>query len=193
MKKIREQTNKRETKVNKSYRTFPFLLWWFLPFWFLRPQRSLWFLSRTTGSCSPCRSKTHTGRKRQEVLKLAVIRLERKECCSFFRTLLRTTMRKTTTMKNAHPGQALVLLSLRVLQPLHQLRVPEQVSVQWAVLGQGQLCCVLRQRWALIMTLQTHTHTHTRNVKARRIRMSEKSMHTFKTGRLKASLEEITR
>lgn len=43
------------------------------------------------------------------------------------------------------PGQALVLLPVGVLQPLHELGVAQKVPVEGAVLGQGQLGCVLRQ------------------------------------------------
>lgn len=59
--------------------------------------------------------------------------------------LMMMMMTAMQVMKEAHPGQAFVLLSLRVLQPLHQFSVSEQVSVQRAVFGQGQLCCVLSQ------------------------------------------------
>ena len=90
-------------------------------------------------------------------------------------------------MKSTYPGQALILLSLRVLQPLHQLGVSEQISVQWAVLGQGELCRVLRQRGALIMTLytraytRTHTRTHTRTYKCKCSSLSIMQAHYTRT------------
>lgn len=40
-----------------------------------------------------------------------------------------------------------------VLQPLHELGVAQQVPVQWAVFGQGQVSGVLRQRGALVVAL----------------------------------------
>lgn len=55
--------------------------------------------------------------------------------------------------KATHPGQAFVLLSLGVLEPLHELGVSQQVPVQGAVFRQGQLCRVLRKRGALVMAL----------------------------------------
>ena len=51
-------------------------------------------------------------------------------------------------------GQALVLLPLSVLQPLHQLGVAQQVPVQWAVFGQAELHRVLGQGGALVMALR---------------------------------------
>lgn len=55
--------------------------------------------------------------------------------------------------KATHPGQAFILLSLGVLEPLHELGVSQQVPVQGAVFRQGQLCHVLREHGALVMAL----------------------------------------
>lgn len=41
------------------------------------------------------------------------------------------------------PGQALVLLPVGILQPLHELGIAQQVPVEGAVFGQSQLNCVL--------------------------------------------------
>jgi len=57
-----------------------------------------------------------------------------------------------------HPGQALVLLPLCVLQPLHQLGVAQQVPVQRAVLGQAEVGHVLGQGGALVVALVTTTN-----------------------------------
>lgn len=43
---------------------------------------------------------------------------------------------------------------MSVLQPLHELGVAQQVPVEGAVFGQGQLSCVLRQGGALVVALQ---------------------------------------
>ena len=53
-----------------------------------------------------------------------------------------------------YPGQAVILLLLGVLEPLHELGVAQQVPVQRAVFGQGQVRGVLGQRGALVMALR---------------------------------------
>lgn len=55
--------------------------------------------------------------------------------------------------KSTDPGQALVLLPVGVLQPLHELGVAQQVPVERAVFGQAHLGSVLRQGGALVMAL----------------------------------------
>lgn len=64
----------------------------------------------------------------------------------------------TTAAPSVHrditdPGEALVLLPVGVLQPLHELGVAQQVPVEGAVFGQGQLSGVLRQGGALVVAL----------------------------------------
>lgn len=60
---------------------------------------------------------------------------------------------ETSVLQYTDPGQALVLLPLRVLQPLHELGVAQQVPVEWEVFGQGQFSGVLRQGGALVVAL----------------------------------------
>ena len=67
------------------------------------------------------------------------------------------------------PWQALVLLPVGVLQPLHELGVAQQVPVEGAVLGQAQVGCVLRQGGALVMALDDRVGETIRNTFNKRV------------------------
>lgn len=64
-----------------------------------------------------------------------------------------TTVAPSVLCDVTDPGEAFVLLPVGVLQPLHELGVAQQVPVEGAVFGQGQLSGVLRQGGALVVAL----------------------------------------
>lgn len=55
--------------------------------------------------------------------------------------------------RSTDPRETLVLLPVCVLQPFHEFGVAQEVSVEGAVFGQGELSCVLRKGGALVMAL----------------------------------------